>query len=49
MLVFRECCELSGRGLCVGLITRPRNPTECGVPEYDHEALSREAMVRNRV
>jgi len=48
MLVFRECCELSGRGLCDGLITHPRSRTECRVPEYDHEALSREAMVRNR-
>ena len=30
-----ECCVLSGRVLCVGLITCP---TECGVPECDHEA-----------
>jgi hypothetical protein len=30
-----ECCVLSGRGLCVGLITCP---TECGVAEYDSEA-----------
>jgi hypothetical protein len=26
-----ESCVLSGRGLCVGLITSPdRNPTDCG-------------------
>ena len=30
-----ECCVLSGRGLCVGLITCP---TECGVSECDREA-----------
>jgi len=26
MDVCRECCVLSGRGLCVGLITRPEEP-----------------------
>ena len=26
-------CVLSSRGLCVGLITRPESPTECGVSE----------------
>ena len=31
-----ECCVLSGRGLCDGLITRP---TECGVSECDREAM----------
>jgi len=25
-----ECCVLSGRGLCVGLITRPEESTDCG-------------------
>jgi hypothetical protein len=30
-----EYCVLSGRGLCVGLVTRP---TECGVSECDREA-----------
>jgi hypothetical protein len=34
MSVSCECCLLSGRGLCVGLITRP----ECGVSEYDRES-----------
>jgi hypothetical protein len=29
MSVSCECCVLSGRGLCVGLITRPRSPTDC--------------------
>jgi hypothetical protein len=29
--VSSECRVLSGRGLCVGLITRPGGPTECGV------------------
>ena len=26
-----ELCVLSGRGLCVGLITPPESPTECDV------------------
>jgi len=31
MFVCCECCVLSGRGLCDGLITRPeRSPTDCG-------------------
>jgi hypothetical protein len=38
MSVSYECCVLSGRGLCVGLITRPESRTECGVSECDHEA-----------
>jgi len=25
-----ECCVLSDRGLCNGLITRPEGPTDCG-------------------
>ena len=25
-----ECCVLSGRGLCLGLITRPEDPTDRG-------------------
>ena len=33
-----ECCVLSGRGLCVGLITRPEGTTECGVSECDSES-----------
>jgi len=39
----------SGRGLCLGLITRPGSPTECGVPECDREALQRGAMTRNQI
>jgi hypothetical protein len=35
-----ECCVLSGRGLCDGLITRP---TECGASECDREASVRRA------
>jgi hypothetical protein len=35
MSVFCECCVLSCRDLCVGLIT---SPTECGVSECDREA-----------
>jgi hypothetical protein len=31
MSVSCECCVLSGRGLCDGLIPRPESPTECGV------------------
>jgi hypothetical protein len=34
MSVSCECCVLSGRGLM------QRSPTECGVPEYDREALT---------
>jgi len=29
MSVFCECCVLSGRGLCVGLITRPEEFYGC--------------------
>jgi hypothetical protein len=38
MPVSCECCVLSGRGLCVGLITRQRSPTDYGVSECDREA-----------
>ena len=38
MSVPRECCLLSGRSLCDGLITPPEGPIECGVPECDREA-----------
>jgi hypothetical protein len=38
MSVSYECCVLSGRGLCVGLITRPESRTECGVSECYLEA-----------
>jgi hypothetical protein len=34
MFIACECFVLSGRGLCVGLITRP---TECGVSECDRK------------
>ena len=34
MSVCCDCCVLSGRGLCVGLITRPE---DCGVSECDHD------------
>ena len=30
---------LAGRGLRDGLITHPEHPTECGVSEFDREAL----------
>jgi hypothetical protein len=38
MSVSCECSVLSGRGLWVGLITRPEEPSECGVSECDYEA-----------
>jgi hypothetical protein len=38
MFVSCDCCVLSGRGLCVRLITRSRSPTECGMSECDGEA-----------
>ena len=31
-----ECCVLSGRGLCVGMIALPED--RCGVSECDREA-----------
>jgi len=34
------CCGLSGRGLCVGLIFRPEDSSECGVyNERDRKAV----------
>ena len=39
-LVSGECCVLSDRGFCIGLISRQRSPTECGVSECDVEALN---------
>ena len=36
MSVACECCVTSGRGLCVGLITRPEESNR--VPECDREA-----------
>jgi hypothetical protein len=30
-----DCCVLSARGLCVGVITRPEESTECGVSDCD--------------
>jgi len=38
MSVSYGCCVLSGRGLCVGPITCPESPAECGVSECDREA-----------
>ena len=35
MSVSCECCVLSGRGLCVEMITRPGGPTEFGVSVCD--------------
>jgi hypothetical protein len=32
-----KCYVMSGRGLCVGLITRPKSTTECGVSECKRE------------
>jgi hypothetical protein len=41
MSVSCECCVLSGRGLCVGLITRLKESYRmCGVSECDREALA---------
>jgi len=39
MPVFYECCVLSCRGLCIGLITHPEGHTKCGVSECNREAL----------
>jgi hypothetical protein len=44
MSVCCECCVLSGRGLCDGLIPRPEESfRECGVSEYNREASKNEA------
>jgi hypothetical protein len=37
MSVCCECCVLSGRRLCVGLITRPEESYRAGVSECDRE------------
>jgi hypothetical protein len=41
MSVSCECCVLSVRGLCVGLITRIESPTGCGVSEYNRKTSRR--------
>ena len=33
MFVSCECCVLSGRDLCAGLVTRPEDSTERGVSD----------------
>jgi hypothetical protein len=38
MSVSCECCVLSGRGLCVGMITRPEESYRVWVSECDREA-----------
>jgi hypothetical protein len=38
MSVSCECCVLSGRGLCDGLIISPENSRESSVSECDHTA-----------
>jgi hypothetical protein len=38
MSVSCECSVLSGRGPCVGLITRPQQFAECGVSDCDRKA-----------
>jgi len=32
-----DCIVLSGRNLCVGLITRPEESSKCGMFECDHK------------
>ena len=44
MSVSYECCVLSDRSLCIGLITRPESRTECGVSECDLEASIRKKL-----
>ena len=41
MCVSCECCVLSGRGLCDGLITPPRNAIECVVSQRELENSTR--------
>jgi len=38
MPVSCDCCMLSGRGLCVGLITVQRSATDCRVSQCDRVA-----------
>jgi hypothetical protein len=50
MSVCCEFCVLSGRDLCVGLITRPEESYRvCVSNKCDPEATKREAMPRKRV
>ena len=43
MFICFECCVLSGRGLCDGLITRPEE--YCDVSECDLENLKNEEAI----
>jgi len=50
MFIPCECCVVSRRVLCVGLISRPGVPKKCSVSKAcDHEAPSGEAMNWNGV
>jgi len=50
MSVSCEICVLSGRRLCVGLITRPEESYRvCVSNNWDSEATKGEAMTRNGV
>jgi hypothetical protein len=45
MSVCCECCVLSGRGLCDGLITRPEESYQVGcLNEYDREATKKDEV-----
>ena len=53
MSVSFESCVLSGRFLCVRLITRPEDPADCGVSACDPadcgvSACNREASIMGR-
>ena len=42
MLASCQCCMLSGRSLCVGLVTRPEVSYRVCLSECDREALTME-------
>jgi hypothetical protein len=48
MFVHCECCVLSSRGLCVGLITYPEKNYQSGVSEWDHESSTTRRSWPNR-
>ena len=43
-----ECCVLSGRRPCVGLIVIQRSSTDGSVSEYDREALAHQGLLRHK-
>ena len=47
MSVSGDCCVLSGRGLCVGLITRPESYRLWARSIYNEEAVAHYGLLRH--